>query len=152
MPAPFVNLSSVHGKGLDLELAGKWANGWQGRLAYSLQDTRDEATGAVLTNSPKQLPKINFIAPLLPRRLFLSLDGQYLSQRDTIQGTTMGGFFVANATLSTGALFRGLRISASAYNLFDRSYADPGGPEHRQSAIGQDGRTLRLKLTYNFGE
>ena len=38
----------------------------------------------------------------------------------------------------------------SLYNLFDRRYADPAGPEVEMPAIRQDGRTFRLKLTYTF--
>ena len=41
-------------------------------------------------------------------------------------------------------------MSASLYNLFDRRYADPVGPEVVMPAIQQDGRTFRLKLTYTF--
>ena len=146
----FTNLQNVQGKGLTFEWAGKWADGWEGRLAYTVQETRDETTGSILTNSPRHLPKIDFTAPIVPRRLFFCFDGQYVSQRETLEGTMLGGFFVANATVSAANLYKGLTISGSAYNLFDRRYADPGGPEHRQIAIPQDGRTLALKLTYRF--
>lgn len=44
----------------------------------------------------------------------------------------------------------GVELSASAYNLFDRRYADPGAEGHVQDAIAQDGRTLRLKLLIDF--
>jgi iron complex outermembrane receptor protein len=43
-----------------------------------------------------------------------------------------------------------LQVSASTYNLFDRRYFDPGAAEHRQSAIQQDGRSFRLKLTWTW--
>jgi hypothetical protein len=41
-------------------------------------------------------------------------------------------------------------ISATAYNLFDTHYADPGSTEHRQDSIMQNGRTYRLKIDYWF--
>lgn len=44
----------------------------------------------------------------------------------------------------------GLELSGSAYNLFDTKYSDPGGDEHKQDSIEQDGRTFRVKLTYRF--
>jgi iron complex outermembrane receptor protein len=148
----FVNWQNVSGKGLDLELAGKWPSGWQGRLAYTLEDARDQLTGTRLSNSAKYLAKIELTAPLVRRRLFASFDSQYLSARQTIEGGCAGGYFVANATIFAPLGVKGLTVSASAYNLFDRRYADPGGPEHRQATLPQDGRTVALKLTYRFGE
>jgi len=148
----FVNWQKVSGKGLDLELAGKWPSGWQGRLAYTLEDTRDQLTGTRLSNSAKHLAKIDLTAPLIRRRLFASFDSQYLSARQTIDGGRAGAYFVANATIFAPLAVKGLTVSASAYNLFDRRYADPGGPEHQQAALPQDGRTVALKLTYRFGE
>ncbi len=41
-------------------------------------------------------------------------------------------------------------LSASIYNLFDTRYSDPGGQEHVQDLIAQDGRSYRLKLSYRF--
>jgi iron complex outermembrane receptor protein len=43
-----------------------------------------------------------------------------------------------------------LEVSAGAYNLLDTRYEYPGAGDHLQDAIGQDGRSLRLKLTYRF--
>ena len=43
-----------------------------------------------------------------------------------------------------------LDVSAGIYNLFDTRYAFPGGPEHVQEALPQNGRTFRVKLTYRF--
>ncbi|HYA64657.1 MAG TPA: TonB-dependent receptor [Candidatus Sulfotelmatobacter sp.] len=146
----YVNLYNVHGKGLDLEWAGKWASGWEARLAYSVQDTIDESTGMTLNNSPEHLPKFNMSAPIIPRRLFFSFDGQYVNQRETLEGTRLGGYFLGDATVFAPELYKGLTLSASAYNVFDKRYADPGGIQHREVSIPQDGRTLALKLTYRF--
>jgi outer membrane receptor for ferrienterochelin and colicins len=146
----FVNLENVHGKGLDFELAGKWPSGWEGRLAYSVQDSSDQSNGSALSNSPKHLPKLDFIAPIVSKRLFLSFDAQYVSRRETIGETSLGGFFVADATLATPEVFKGLSVSGGAYNMFNKRYADPGGPEHMQISLPQESRTLRLKLAYRF--
>jgi hypothetical protein len=66
---------------MDLELAEKWPSGWEGRLAYTVQDIRDKATHTLLTNSPKHLPKLEVIVPVVPRQLFLGVNGQYESRR-----------------------------------------------------------------------
>ena len=36
------------------------------------------------------------------------------------------------------------------YNLTGRNYSDPGGPEHLQDSIAQDGRRWRLQLGWAF--
>jgi len=62
----------------------------------------------------------------------------------------VGGYWIANLTLLATRLAPNLEMSASLYNLFDRRYADPAGPEVLMPAVQQDGRTFRLKLTYTF--
>jgi iron complex outermembrane receptor protein len=38
----------------------------------------------------------------------------------------------------------------SAYNLFDTHYGYPGAEDHVQDVLPQEGRSVRLKLTYSF--
>ncbi|MEO1356409.1 MAG: hypothetical protein AAFW48_11560, partial [Pseudomonadota bacterium] len=59
-------------------------------------------------------------------------------------------YWIANLTLLAAQLAPNLEMSASVYNLFDRRYADPAGPEQPQPSIEQDGRTFRVKFTYTF--
>jgi iron complex outermembrane receptor protein len=96
------------------------------------------------------LGKANLIVPLLPKKLFGSFEGQEISRRLTVVNTEVGGSFVANATLYSKELLGKLRVSASAYNLLNKRYADPVGQEFQQPSIVQDGRTFRVKLTYPF--
>jgi hypothetical protein len=42
-------------------------------------------------------------------------------------------------------------ISGSVYNLLGRKYFDVSPDEDRQTALQQDGRIFRLKLTWDFG-
>ncbi len=144
------NVDKVDGKGLELEVEGKWKNGLQGRVSYALQETKDRETGKILTDSPKHLVKLNGILPVLRKRLFLSMEEQYTSQRKTLAGQYTNGFFITNMTLFSQNYLKGLDVSVSIYNLFDKKYSDPGGPEHRQDKIEQDGRSFRIKATYNF--
>jgi outer membrane receptor protein involved in Fe transport len=96
------------------------------------------------------LPKINLIAPLPWQKLFVGVEGQYITRMMSMQGTNLGGFLIANATLSTPELFKGLSASFSVYNLFDKHYAYPANIGDAQANIPQDLRGLRLKLTYRF--
>jgi hypothetical protein len=51
---------------------------------------------------------------------------------------------------STTAIGKRLELGLGVYNLFNRTYADPGSEEHVQSSIPQDGRTLRVQLSANL--
>jgi iron complex outermembrane receptor protein len=146
----YLNLENVHGKGLEFQLSEKRPSGWEGRLSYTVQDAHSQLTGASLVNSPRHLGKINLIAPLLSKRLFASFEGQEVSRRESVKGTFVGGYFVANATLSSKDMFGRLQASVSLYNLFNKRYAVPAGNELRQDSIPQDGRNFRVKLAYRF--
>jgi len=154
-PAPggnsvFTNQGSVRGEGLEFSLAGKWPSGWEGRLAYTVQDSRNGNPNDPVNDYPKYLPKANLIAPSYRKKLFVSLEGQYTSDRQTVLGGGVGGYFVCNGTLSAANLVPGLDLSFSAYNLFNRFYQDPGSAGLVENGITQNGRTLRLKLTYRL--
>lgn len=144
------NLDRVSSRGLEFELSSKWLSGLEGRASYNLQRTSDRATGQVLTNSPLQLAKLGVIVPVLRGKLFASLDSWYMSRRRTLNGSSVGGFAVFNATLLSRNLGRHAELSAGLYNLFDKSYADPGSEEHVQDVLRQDGRNFRVKLMFHF--
>jgi len=146
----FSNTEDVHGRGLNFQLSEKRPSGWEGRLSYTVQESRSQLDNDTLSNSPRHLAKINVIAPLLSQKLFASFEGQEVSRRETVKEAFVGGFFIANATLFSKDVFGRLQASASVYNLFDKRYADPAGNEFRQYSIPQDGRNFRVKLTYRF--
>jgi outer membrane receptor for ferrienterochelin and colicins len=148
----YANVGSVQGYGLELEVEGKWFNGFEGRAAYSLQRSTSEETGEVLSNSPMNLAKMNLTAPLGQRRLFASFEGLYSGSRLTLSRTTLPASFVANVSLLGQRIFKRAELSLGIYNLFNTHYSDPGGEELRQSSIPQDQRNWRIKLTYRFGE
>lgn len=143
------NLNSVTAHGVELELEKAWAGGARLRTSASLQRTRDDATGATLVNAPRQLAKFNWSVPLPVSAWRAGLEAQYVGRRNTLQ-SEVPGYWLANLTVSSVRLAPGLEVSASIYNLFDRRYADPGGEEHLQDAIPQDGRNFRVKLSYAF--
>jgi iron complex outermembrane receptor protein len=146
----FTNADKVEAKGIEIELDGKWPSGFEGRVSYSIQNAKNKATGKTLTNSPAQLVKLNLIAPLVREQLFGGLELQYTSKRKTLAGSYAGGFYVTNLTFFSQNLLKGLEISGSVYNLFNKKYGDPGGEEHVQNILQQDGRTFRIKVTYLF--
>lgn len=147
----FANLSSAQSKGINFELAAKWPSGWQARLSYTLQEDTDPSSKIDLSNSPNDLVKLNVSAPLVRRRLFGSVEGQYTSSVESLADTSIAGFFVVNATVFASDLWHVASISASAYNLFNIRYADAVGSGLIENSIEQNGRTLRIKFTYHFG-
>lgn len=142
------NLGSAKAKGLELSLRGTWAHGFEGRVSYSLTDARDGMTDARLANSPVHLAKLSFTAPLYREKVFATLECHCASRRETLAGQGAAGFGTFNFTLFSQELVRGMELSASIYNLFDSRFSEPGGPEHLQDLIQQDGRTFRVKLAY----
>ncbi|MDO8739247.1 TonB-dependent receptor [Candidatus Deferrimicrobium sp.] len=113
-------------------------------------ETQDRSTGEWLSNSPRQLVKGQFSTSFRGGRIVPALDVQYTGPRKTLAGNLAGGYTVANITVSGRKLRPWLEVSASVYNLFDKAYADPGGQEHIQDTIPQDGRSFRLKATASF--
>lgn len=48
------------------------------------------------------------------------------------------------------ALAPGLELALDLHNLFDQRYAHPGADTNWQNALEQDGRSVRVKLSYHF--
>jgi iron complex outermembrane receptor protein len=141
------NNDYIRGQGFELQLDGKLNNGVEGRASYSYEN---ENTNDQLTNLPRHLAKLNLTVPLFRRRLLAGWETQYTSPRRTLAGNYLGGFPLANLTLLARNLGRHADLSLSLYNLFDKSYAVPGGYEHLQDALQQDGRSFRVKVGYRF--
>ena len=146
----FENLDKTDAKGVELELEGQWAGGWRGRVSYTLQEARNLETDELLSNSPRQLFKANLTAPLVADKLFLGLEISNTGRRETLTGNLAPAYWVANATLFSQNVVKGLEVSASVYNVFDQLYGHPGRMEHRHDVIWQGARTFRVKLTYKF--
>lgn len=144
----YLNLGRVETEGLEMELEGKWARGFGGRVNYTFQGVQDENTGAVLSNSPRHLGKANFTIPLVPRKIFAGMEIQYASKMLTLAGTYQGSSVVSNVTLSSAKSYRGLDFSFGVYNVFNATWYSPGAQEHQQNVIRQDGRNFRLQVRF----
>lgn len=149
----FSNVARVRTRGVELGYEQHWPGGARLRTSYSFQHSEDVDSGQTLTNSPRHMLKLNATAPVWRDGWRVGVEAQYISSRLTVSGTPaahVGGYWVANLTLAAARLLPNLEMSASIYNLFDRRYADPAGPELVQPSIAQDGRSLGVKLTYTF--
>ena len=144
------NRGDAQTRGVEAEIEGKWDSGWLVRASYAHDATEDGSTGRRLTNAPENVVKTQILAPLWSDKLSLGVEGIYSSNRVTLQQHGTGDMWLLNATLLSRELRPGLEISASIYNVLDRKFRFPGGPEHLQDTIEQDGRTFRVKVSYRF--
>jgi len=148
--AVLLNNDSVSVSGIETQLDGKLENGIAGRASYTFSDADDKFTPGPLASSPAHLAKLNLTVPFLRRRLLAGWESQYTSRRLTLGGNYLGGFVVSNLTLSARNLGQHTDLSFSLYNLFDKNYAQPGGPGMLQDALKQQGRSFRIKVGYKF--
>src|SRR6185503_7964792 len=145
----FENSEKLRSHGAEFEVEVKTNQGIEAKGSYTFARTENAETRLSLTNSPNHLAKLNVSLPVAPRRVFAGFDLQYLSSRLTLNGGRAPGFVTSNVTLFGKRLYKGAALSFSVYNLFNAKYGDPGAEEHLQDVIRQDGRSLRLKLTYS---
>jgi outer membrane receptor for ferrienterochelin and colicins len=145
----FANLDEVHALGIELEAEGKFDSGMRVAVSYALQKAKDEVGGVELSSSPRHLAKAQLTVPL-HAQLLASLELQYNGSSRTIRAARADDFMVANLTLLTEKLLRGLEVSIGVYNVLDERYAYPGSADNIQDVIEQNGRSVQGKLTYRF--
>lgn len=145
----FENTDRLDTLGAELSLDLRLRRGLAGRFSYSVQDT-DNPSGAAVPNSPRHMVQASLSIPLAQQRLWLSADARYMSQRLTPAGSNTDAYTVLDLTLFTERLPGGLEATASLFNAFDATWADPVSVEHVQAAIVQDGRHFRVQVGWRF--
>ncbi|MEI6305194.1 MAG: TonB-dependent receptor [Deltaproteobacteria bacterium] len=147
------NIDKTETFGAAFSLEGFWQNGAKMRMSYNWQQATNVNTGALLSNSPRHLAKVNVSIPLFMQHLFISPELQYSSPRITLNGVKTNDPLTANLTIFCRDLgLKGLEASASVYNLFDVNSQDVASEEHAPNlhTISQDGINFRFKLSYRF--
>jgi outer membrane receptor for ferrienterochelin and colicins len=144
----YQNLSTVRANGAEFAVQVPLPHSISARASYSIQEAR-MAGGSLLTNSPKHLGNLALLFPL-PFGVEAGAQLQLVGPRRTLAGGHTETEAVANLTLNYKTPLPGLNASVGLYNLFDQHYSDPGGPEHLQDKILQDGFTFRTQLQYVF--
>jgi outer membrane receptor protein involved in Fe transport len=145
-----VNRGRVQARGLESEAGYTSPGGLHVRASVSLQRTTDGDTGRVLTNAPRRLGKLTATVPLSLPGWRWAFNAVYVGERQTEQATRVGGYTRLNTHLHWAPLASPWAFSLGAYNLTDRHYADPAGPEHRQAELPQNGREWRAVAAYRF--
>jgi iron complex outermembrane receptor protein len=144
----FQNVAEVDALGLEAAVEARGFHNILARASYALQRARDRTTDEVLVNSPHHLLKVLLSVPLWRDKLFVSSVVRYMTSRRLADGSDLRGHVVADLTVLSRELPRGLGISVSVKNLFDARTFDPGSAEHVQRGIQQNGRTFFVQATY----
>ena len=145
----FVNRGRVRAAGVEIEGEVRMPSGVSALANYVLQRAEDLETGDRLTNSPTHVAKVQLSAAM-PARMITSVDVQMMSSRRTLLGDRVDAVALTNLTL-TLSVGHGVKVVGMFRNLFDQHYFDPGSEEHRQDALRQDGRTIRVGLEWTVG-
>jgi iron complex outermembrane receptor protein len=142
------NLVNAHAQGVEFELRGV-LGAYAGYASYSYQAAKTDDDW--LTNSPHHLAKAGVVVPVASF-LRCGIESQYETERLTVYGTETDPFFLMNLNLTTVFHPFATRTTASLLvkNVFDEAYETPGGFEHAQPAIAQDGRTIIVGLETRF--
>jgi outer membrane receptor for ferrienterochelin and colicins len=146
-----VNQGAVRAQGVEAEGEVRLPWGLHGVGSYAFQHATDQHTHEALTNSPKHLAKLRVSVPGPTSHSFISTELQSISSRRTLAGNTVQPVTVTNVTLiepirHSFELFAGIR------NVFDQRGYDPGSEEHLEDALQQNGRTIRVGLSWIFGK
>jgi outer membrane receptor protein involved in Fe transport len=145
----FDNLQSARAYGLEVEVQGDLRSGLSGYASWGAQRTVDLETDDQLTNSPAHLGKAGLSAAFFDR-FTTGAELRFESGRTTVYGTETDATLVTNLHITAPRFWRGLHASLRVRNALDSKYYTPGGYEHMQAAIRQDGRTLNFELGYRF--
>jgi iron complex outermembrane receptor protein len=151
------NINTVRAAGVEVELTFRFKEKGRGYASYSYQRAEDKVSGQTLSNSPAHLVRAGASIPM-GRRVAVVPELQYEGERKTVQNTKIEGYFLTSLNLSFSprsdrpgsALLDHVELSLQVRNALDRKYATPGGFEHVQPAIAQNGRNYAVRFELGF--
>ena len=144
-----VNRGDVDATGVELEAEYHSPAGLLVRGSTVLQRTTDDATHDRLSNAPERLGTLQVAVPVATRRVTLALDTTFVGARETLTGSSLDAFWLSNI-VTTWRPGKGHLFLRAGVTTFRSVYADPVGSEFLQHSIGQDGRTVSVKIGTRF--
>jgi outer membrane receptor for ferrienterochelin and colicins len=152
----FQNVLSTGGFGASAEFNGRFESGMHFYSNYGFVMMRNLLDDKWLSNSPQHMVKLGVAIPL-PLNLQLSPEVVVQSARLTVYNTQTSPFVLANVNLLFSPNFGGkasglnrLQLAFKVRNVLNTDYRYPGGNEHLQPAIQQNGINYNLKLMVNL--
>lgn len=145
----YQNSSAIISKGLELTLNWKLTNRWEGFFNFVLEESKDKNTGEKLINVPSKMGNIGVVIPVYGEKFRVSLKENYSDKRKgKREDIEIDQFYITTLSLWSRGVIQNLELSLTFYNLFDQRYYNAAGEEHLQDKIEQDGKHLRLKMSY----
>jgi iron complex outermembrane receptor protein len=147
----FVNLASASAHGVDAEVEHELRRGLRLRGVWSWQRLSD-AHGEPIDNSPSHVVKAAVLWRIAGAGWTLGTEAVRVDRRRSFAGQ-VPAYVQTNVTLASPVARRGLDLSLSVFNLFDRDIQDPvlaGGLPGDADRIPQPGRGWRMTLGYAF--
>jgi outer membrane receptor for ferrienterochelin and colicins len=152
----YQNIENSGGFGGSAEWNGRFQYGLHAYGNYSFADMRNQAGNLWLTNSPRHMCKAGLSVPFLKHFRF-SPEAVVQSGRLTVYDSETAAFAYLSAQLlvaphlpGRAAALNRCTLAFKVRNLLDTAYFHPGGFEHQQAAIQQNGRNYNLKLQVNL--
>lgn len=155
----FQNKEDAIGTGVEAEISYRSRFGLWSYIGYSHQLLRDEETLERMTNAPAHILKFG-ASYKFADCISLAFESVCESSRITIHRTKTDAFILSNISMNWKPNFKNgglgtdmlnrLHLSLKVYNIFDTEFYLPGGYEHRQNAILQNGRNFSFDFTINL--
>jgi iron complex outermembrane receptor protein len=139
------NISKITAHGVEMGVDARLDQSTHFYANYSYQEAIDSGSKTRLTNSPANLVKCGIAGPLV-KKIVAAGDIRYESERKTVYGTRTDAYILTNFKLSTKTIRDHVKLSLMIRNVFDVPYDNPGGFEHLQDCIRQDGRNYIFKV------
>lgn len=146
----YANTGNARAHGLELEATLQWSSSLRLRGSWARQSTRDGTTGAVLSDSPRSVSKLmaTVAGPWPGSTLGLNL--VRIGERLTLSSERLEPYVRLNAQFNVAPAGERWSLGFGLYNLTGARYADPGGPEHLEDSLAQDGRQFRAQFGWSF--
>lgn len=146
----YANTGNARARGVELEATVQWSSELRLRGSWSRQSARDLDSGAVLSDSPRSVSKLMVtLAGPWPGST-LGLNALRVGERLTLAGERLDPYLRLNAQFNVAPLGARWFVGFGVYNLAGARYADPGGPEHLEDSLAQDGRQVRAQFGWSF--
>lgn len=155
----FRNNTKIITYGVELEIQSKFKSSLRNYVSFSYQRSRYPDNNNYVQNSPEYLIK-GGVSYNLAKYLYFGFDIDIESGRKTVYDTWTKPFCLNNLSISfipqsvslnnDGNLFDRLNFTFKVNNLFDVRYELPGGPEHLQNALMQNGTNYIFEASVKF--
>jgi iron complex outermembrane receptor protein len=147
----YTNGETARSTGVEVGLDGYLTSRLFARASYAFQQAEEGAAELRPVGSPRHVAHLATSLSLLEGQLVPGLELHYLGARTTLAGAQAPSHARAGLTLQLRPRSAArLEVLAKLGNLLATEYSDPGGEEHRQDLLQQDGRTAWLSVRFRF--